>query len=336
VRIEQGIFYGADGEDALQVFISYVARDRPVADDLTAKLNEAGITAWSDSQLEIGRRWREELVQQLRLSTAMIIIVSPNSLESSNIQFEWSTFLAETERIIPVVVGGVRPSDIEGPLAEYQAVDLSDDYDRGLQKIIDNLRSAEKSHEPPIADSIDIAKLVDERLDEVVDSRIDRRLKELGLSTAAEPRVIDTNLVFVVTSFSADMEPAFEAIQEAAESVYLRAERVKDVPGDFIISAKIMDMIERAYLIVVDVTHDRPNVYFELGYARGHGKRIITIVREGSEVHFDINHWTSILYADSRPLQKSLVERFRYELINDMRDPDEEPGNSERDTDISS
>jgi nucleoside 2-deoxyribosyltransferase len=109
------------------------------------------------------------------------------------------------------------------------------------------------------------------------------------------------------------MKPAFDAIEAAAIAVGLR-ERVKDVPGDYRITDRIMSSIRRAMLVVVDLTHERPNVYFELGFARGLGKTVITIMRAGTQAHFDVQDWTYLTYADSRPLERDLVERFRYEI----------------------
>jgi nucleoside 2-deoxyribosyltransferase len=111
------------------------------------------------------------------------------------------------------------------------------------------------------------------------------------------------------------MEPAFEAIKAAAAAVGLRAQRVKDVAGDYKISDKMLMMIRQARFIVADLTHERPNVYFELGYARGLGKPVITIMREGGNVHFDVQDWTYLSYIDSRPLERDLIERFNLELF---------------------
>jgi hypothetical protein len=123
-----------------------------------------------------------------------------------------------------------------------------------------------------------------------------------------------SDLVFMLSAFTPDMDPAYHAVAAAATEVGLRAERVKDVKGDFRITEQILDMIKRARLIVADLTKDRPNVYFELGYARGIGKKVITILRSGSQPHFDVYDWAYLEYIDSRPLEKDLLELFRLEL----------------------
>ena len=73
-------------------------------------------------------------------------------------------------------------------------------------------------------------------------------------------------------------------------------------------------MIQGCFLVVADLTYERPNVYFELGYARGIGKTVVTAAREGTALHFDVKDWTCVLYNDSRTLEKHLRERFDYEL----------------------
>lgn len=99
---------------------------------------------------------------------------------------------------------------------------------------------------------------------------------------------MDDVLVFVITSFAEEMEPIFDGISSAANHVGLRAERVKDVVGDYRITEQVMKMIRSARFIVADLSLERPNVYFELGYARGLGKTVITIMRAGTNVHFDV------------------------------------------------
>jgi nucleoside 2-deoxyribosyltransferase len=109
------------------------------------------------------------------------------------------------------------------------------------------------------------------------------------------------------------MDPIFEGIKAAAEAAGLEAKRVKDVIGDYKIDSKLIDMIHQACMVVVDLTHERPNVYFELGYARGIGKTVITTARKGTSIHFDVQSWTCDFYVDSRILEKRLKERFKLE-----------------------
>jgi TIR domain len=124
---------------------------------------------------------------------------------------------------------------------------------------------------------------------------------------------VNPDLVFVISAFRNDMEPIYEAIEAAATNYSLSAKRVKDIVGDYRITDKILHLISQAKYVVADLTHERPNVYFELGYARGLGKTVITTVRKGTTVHFDVKDWTYIEYDDSRNLERQLVERLKAE-----------------------
>lgn len=125
---------------------------------------------------------------------------------------------------------------------------------------------------------------------------------------------VDDKLVFVISPFTPDMDPVYLAIAAASAAVGLHAERVKDVRGDYRVTGLILAMIQRARFVVADLTHERPNVYFELGYARGLGKTVVTIQRSGTVAHFDVRDWTCLEYIDSRPLESDLLERLKFEL----------------------
>jgi nucleoside 2-deoxyribosyltransferase len=130
---------------------------------------------------------------------------------------------------------------------------------------------------------------------------------------STDPGDADPSLIFVIASFREEMEPIFEGIEAAAKACELSAKRVKDVLGDYKVTDQLITMIRQAQYVVADLSYERPNVYFELGYARGLGKRVITIARKGTQLHFDVKDWTCIFYDDSRNLEKELIKRFEAE-----------------------
>lgn len=153
----------------------------------------------------------------------------------------------------------------------------------------------------------------EEARQDVVASKVIRQLRPRSPGSGDETHP-DQELVFVICSFDPDMDPVFDAVACAAASVGLRAARVRDFQGDYRITDKILTLVRAARLIVADLSHDRPNVYFELGYARGIDKPVITILRTGTVPHFDAHDWTYLEYIDSRPLEHQLLERFRFEV----------------------
>jgi hypothetical protein len=149
---------------------------------------------------------------------------------------------------------------------------------------------------------------------EEVTIRVARKLQARRVGPRPTSDSACDELVFVICSFDPEMDPVFDAITAAAAAVGLRAERVKDVQGDYRITDKILALLRTARLIVADLSRERPNVYFELGYARGLSKTVVTILRSGTNAHFDVRDWAYIEYIDSRPLEHQLRERFLFEL----------------------
>jgi hypothetical protein len=88
-----------------------------------------------------------------------------------------------------------------------------------------NLPMAEDS--PPIAGN-DFRELTQE-----IALRVIAMLRHQASGAAARPVAPDDNLVFVISSFTPEMEPSYLVITSAAQAAGLRAERVKDVPGDY-------------------------------------------------------------------------------------------------------
>lgn len=149
---------------------------------------------------------------------------------------------------------------------------------------------------------------IKERLDQA-DHRLserDRDLESLERKRTTSVTPIESTLVFVAMSFEEEMDPIYEGVKNAAKSARLEAKRVKDIQDDDRITDRTFHMIRTSRLVLADLTHERPNIYFELGYARGLGKSVVTIARKGTIIHFNAYDWECIFYVDSRPLEKDL------------------------------
>jgi hypothetical protein len=271
---------------------------------------------WFDQNLRPGDNWPDQINRNIEIAEAVLVVISPASLQSEWVNREWTAALARnlqggsrSRRIIPVLIGGASFSDLPPVLRDIQAVDLNRDYEGGMERIAQAIEYLRASKEPPASAVIDRQSIIED-----VTAQVMERLGLGRSSSASGPEPPDDKLVFVVCTFTPEMEPIFDAIAAAAEAVGLRAERVKDVKGDYRITDKVLTLIRTARLVVVDLTYERPNVYFELGYARGLDKTVITILRAGAIAHFDVRDWAYLEYIDSRPLERQLRERFGFEL----------------------
>lgn len=123
----------------------------------------------------------------------------------------------------------------------------------------------------------------------------------------------DPNFIFVLMSFHADMDEVYKALCTAGRLIKgrtLRVRRMDAQKGDYKITDEILRNIERAGLVIADFTLERPNVYYELGYARGLGKTVLHCAKEETELHFDIKHFHTIKYKSPMDLQYLITEEL--------------------------
>lgn len=117
----------------------------------------------------------------------------------------------------------------------------------------------------------------------------------------------EKGLVFVIMPFRGqDLADAYAAIKDECKKLELRAKRVDENTGSGLIIREITDLIESAEFIVCDLTNERPNVYYELGYAHGVGNEamdILLIAKEGTVLHFDIAPLRVQYYSSSEHLR---------------------------------
>lgn len=118
---------------------------------------------------------------------------------------------------------------------------------------------------------------------------------------------------FAIMSFADDDErrDAFRlGMQQPLESLGLDCHRVDQVPGVGPIYDLIIERIRTAFVIVADLTGERPNCYYELGFAHALGRQrdVIIALRDDQRLHFDLSHFRVIRYATHRELAAELVE----------------------------
>ena len=110
-------------------------------------------------------------------------------------------------------------------------------------------------------------------------------------------------------------DEVYTAIEDECLKVGLTAERVDREYGSGIILRKILNGIEEAEFIIVDLSLERPNVYYELGYAQGVGNiesDILIIAKEGTKLHFDVSSMSVNFYKSTENLRRILSKNLKY------------------------
>jgi nucleotide-binding universal stress UspA family protein len=88
------------------VFISYGREDQAYARDLAADLRAHGLGAWMDDRIDFGDRWWQTIVQAVRASAAVIVVMTPAAEQSEWVERELMLALNEGKPIFPLLLRG--------------------------------------------------------------------------------------------------------------------------------------------------------------------------------------------------------------------------------------
>ncbi|MFP4323626.1 MAG: TIR domain-containing protein, partial [Anaerolineales bacterium] len=109
--------------DKSKVFISYSRRDTRLVEALARDLKAAGVTVWMDQAgISVGERWSAAIQQALEESYAMVLVVSPDSMASANVEDEFTYFLDAKKPIVPIMV---REAKMHYQLNRLQRIDFT-------------------------------------------------------------------------------------------------------------------------------------------------------------------------------------------------------------------
>ena len=111
---------------------------------------------------------------------------------------------------------------------------------------------------------------------------------------------VDENLCFVLMPFDEKFTPIYEnIIKTVVESAGLECKRADEIFGIKPIIEDIWEYIQKARILIADLTRRNPNVFYELGIAHAINKDVILITQDLKDLPFDLKHYRCIVYEDS-------------------------------------
>jgi hypothetical protein len=130
-----------------KIFIGYSRKDRRFVDALAADLRRKGFQAYYDKQLKPGEDYEKILAEKLDGARYVLVVLSPDSLKSRNVQNELARGL-ERERdgratVIPILARPCGPEDLRMFLGPKQYADFTNGYQFGLDELVSVLGGSE-------------------------------------------------------------------------------------------------------------------------------------------------------------------------------------------------
>lgn len=142
----------------------------------------------------------------------------------------------------------------------------------------------------------------------------------------------NSGIAFVIMQIgNKDLDDIYDNIYvESIETANLIPKRIDKDNSGFLLKSEIVEYIEKAEIIIADLTNERPNCYLEIGYAMGLDKfkNLIFTVREdhfpdnkdykkgGPKIHFDVSGYEILSWNPNNleDLKASLTNKIERRL----------------------
>ena len=121
-----------------QVFISYKHDDGDFALILKDRIEQAGFDGWIDDNLPAGEDWREMIDRAIREALALIVVLSPESVASEYVTYEWAFALGAGVPVVPVLL---KQTPLHPRLNELQFLDFTNRRARPWAQLIERLEA---------------------------------------------------------------------------------------------------------------------------------------------------------------------------------------------------
>lgn len=122
--------------------------------------------------------------------------------------------------------------------------------------------------------------------------------------------------IFVLMPFAPNFDDLYKfGIKGAAQDIGAYAERVDEQLFTEGILDRIFNQIDKADVIVADMTGRSANVFYEVGYAHALNKIVILLTQDADDIPFDLKHRQHIIYSGSIDiLRRELAERLKWAI----------------------
>lgn len=132
---------------------------------------------------------------------------------------------------------------------------------------------------------------------------------------------IDERLCFVIMPFDRRMMRVYkEAIKPAARELGLKCRLARDISRSTPIMQDVWELINRARVVIADLTGRNPNVFYELGLSHSLARRTVLLTQNPRDVPFDVKHIRYVEYANSPIGRRKLGVRLRAMLRSILKE----------------
>ena len=188
----------------------------------------------------------------------------------------------------------------------YQGVYVHSDEDRVLGV------DPPTHHEHGVSDSTEAQTSFDVAAGKVLDL-VELLSPSDTIPIAASTASYRPNTAFIMMMID-KAKPELLDVKNAIKDVFaafgIHAITADDIEHEGAITDRVLEEIETSEFHIADLTGERPNVYYEVGYAHARNKRVILCRKQDAKLHFDLAHRNVPEYENNTALKEFLGKRL--------------------------
>lgn len=309
-------------------FISYSHRDREFANKLLTALEKCNLKVAIDYRdFRVGSPALMEMERIIENSRHTILVLSPDWVRSDWTEFELlmvSTAdpAARERRILPIMH---RQVDLPARLRTLTYLDFTIDFDIQLERLARAISPeispqkvpTAKRRLPPsneiILEILESNRQILSTINQMASHSSNSVLSIFGKAD----QIVESNLCFVLMPFGPKWSrKLFEQyIKPTGNKLGFDIYRADDIYGVTGIMHDVWIYINRARIIIADLTTRNPNVFYEVGLAHAIGKDVILITQDMADVPFDLQSLRCVVYS----LELDGPDKFCSDLENTIK-----------------
>ncbi len=192
---------------------------------------------------------------------------------------------------------------------EYRHTGVYIHHDEGLVLGVDPPSHEEAPFDDPATAPKRFYKAATEILD-LIDLLSPTEAAQSSSSDTSSYRPNTAFIMMAIDNNKPDLEDVKNGIKDVFSEFVIQAITADEIEHDGAITDRILDEIEASEFLIADLTHERPNVYYEVGHAHARSKRVILFRRKGTILHFDVAHRNCPEYENTTELKRRLRKRL--------------------------
>ena len=212
------------------------------------------------------------------------------------------------ELLLPFINGQIIPID-EG--AKTSLLNMRNVSKLRIYKTEEKIESDHGHGHAPSAlldEQFEKHECTNELIDEV------RKLQAAPQSKSLIQKALSTpkKQVFVIMKFGDKFLDSayFGVIKPTIEKYGFKSLRIDEVQDSGRITDQVLEGIATSQYVFADLTGERPNCYYEVGFAHAIGKEMILTIKKGNKIHFDLADYRFIEWETELELREALRKRL--------------------------